>query len=154
MSDTKLVQTSSSSQRKEPNMSDIPEMSSNMIGQIAEGTPVYEADGECVGHVSKHIMEGNNLILHKGLIFPKDLSIPLSAVRSSDSTGVHLGITKDDLKHERYAASPVTEEPASAVETGQGADLIAQGRSVIEQHPHTFTRGVTDIEYPAEAPEV
>jgi hypothetical protein len=143
--DTKLVQTSNS-QRKEQNMIDKPEMSSNMIGQIAEGIPVYEANGERVGHVSKHIMEGNNLILHTGLIFPKDLSIPLSAVRSSDSTGMHLAITKDDLKHERYAASLVTEEPASAVETGQGPDPIVRGRSVMQQHPHTFMRGVTNIE--------
>jgi len=121
-------------------MSNTPEMGANLIGQVAEGTPVYDVNGERVGHVSKQIMEGDNIILHKGLIFPKDLYIPLSIVRRSDSNGVSLSITKDELQHERYTALSPHEERASVLGMEESAGRL-QGADTGERHQHTVTRG-------------
>ncbi len=127
-------------------MSNTPEMGANLTGQVAEGTPVYDSNGEKVGHVSKAIMQGTNLIVHKGLIFPKDRYVPFSVIRSADSHGVYLNITKDDLQHERYTAPSATDEPASTAGAVQDSGVVVQGRGVIEQHPHTVERGVDEIE--------
>ena len=121
-------------------MSDQQAMPPNSIGQqFNEGTPVYDVNGERVGTVSKHNLEGNTLLVSKGIFFHRDLQVPLSAVQRSDARGIYLSVSKDELQHESYAAPSTTTVP------GAGG-LIVQGVDVIESAPDTITKGVDVIE--------
>ena len=125
-------------------MSDQQPLSPNsMSQQFSEGTSVYDVNGEQVGTVSKHDLAGNTLLLNKGAYLHRDIQVPLSSVQRSDANAVYLGVSKDELQHERYTApSAITESNADG--------LISQGTDVIEQTPHTITEGVSVI---VQAPE-
>ncbi len=123
----------------------------NSMGQtFPEGTAVYDLNGEQVGTVSQPSGAANMLILHKGL---GDLQVPFSVVQRSDSHGVYLSVTKDELQHGRYAVPPATTGSAEDGLISQGVDVIeqtpdtvTQGVAVIEQNPNTVTKGVDVIE--------
>ena len=121
-------------------MSDQQAMPPNsMSQQFSEGTPVYDVNGEQMGTVSKHGLVENTLVLYKSKFFHRDIQVPLSKVQRSDSKGIYLSVSKNQLQHERYAAPPVI------AESGAG-ELNSQGVDVIEQTPHTLTKGVGVIE--------
>ncbi len=141
-------------------MSDQPELASTLGQQFIEGTPVYDSNGDQVGQVGKHDSESSHLVLHKGLFFPRDVYIPLGAVRSADANAVYLNMSREELMLDRYASPHAFEQPASATTIDrsrpvqvQGGAVIeeqpgttTQGRAVIEEHPETFTRGTDTIE--------
>lgn len=137
-------------------MSDQQAMPPNSINQqFSEGTPVYDVNGEQVGTVSKYSPLENMLVLQKGTLFQRDIQVPLSAVQRSDARGIYLGVTRDELQHDRYAAPSATSEPVDGGLISQGVDVIEQaphtitkGVDVIEQAPHTYTKGVDTIEQP------
>ena len=139
-------------------MSDQQAMPPNNMGQqFTEGTPVYDLNGEQVGTVSKHGLAGNMLILHKGIFFHRDIQVPLSTVQRSDTNGIYLSVSKDELQHERYAAPLATAESGEGRLIFQGVDviernpdLVSRGVDTIEQTPHTFTKGADTIERNAE----
>jgi len=89
-------------------------MAGNAIQQFMEGTPVYAADGEKVGTVSEHNVQGHYLIVHKGWLFPQDVYIPLDAVTRSDGDGVYLRYTKDTIQDQDWSAAPPVDRMASA----------------------------------------
>jgi len=60
-------------------------------------------------------------------------------VQRSDTHGIYLSVSKDELQHERYAA------PLATSDSGEDR-LISQGVDVIERNPDTFTKGVGVIE--------
>jgi hypothetical protein len=69
---------------------------------------VYDTAGAKVGTLRAYNPQGGYLLVEKGLLFPKDLYIPLAAVQGTDATGaVHLGLRKDDLQDVRYTIPPV-----------------------------------------------
>ena len=121
-------------------MSDQQAMPPNNMGQqFSDGTPVYDVNGEQVGTVSKHSLAENTLSVSKGIFFHRDIQVPLSTVQRSDARGIYLSVSKDELRHERYAA------PSATAESGTGG-LIIQGVDVIERAPDTITKGVDVIE--------
>ncbi|HZC05784.1 MAG TPA: DUF2382 domain-containing protein [Ktedonobacterales bacterium] len=81
--------------------------------QIMEGTPVYDVNGDKVGEVSDRGLQRKALIVHKGLIFTKDLYVPLSAIRGQDADGVYLNLAKDDIKSQNWDQPP-TESTGAA----------------------------------------
>ncbi len=115
-------------------------MPPNSMGkQFTEGTPVYDLNGEQVGTVSKQSQAANMFILHKGTFFHRDIQVPLSAIQRSDTHGIYLSVSKDELQHEHSAVSRAT------TESGEGG-LISRGVDVIERNPDTITKGVDVIE--------
>jgi hypothetical protein len=136
-----------SKRRKEEAMSNTPEMSSSSMSlQFIKGTPVYDSDGDQVGHVSEPAVEGDHLVLRKGRFFPKHVYIPLSAVQSVDANAVYLNMTREELMHERYESPQGPTQPASTTVVDRGHHVHIQGRGVVEEHPDTYQRGVDEIE--------
>lgn len=81
----------------------------NAMGrQFAEGTPVYDVNGAKVGTISDQGVQGDNLVLQKGLIFPHDYYVPLRAVSHSDADGIYLNATKDDVTNQTFDNATVT----------------------------------------------
>lgn len=66
--------------------------------EIQIGAPIYAANGDKVGEVSEQGFQNGMLVMRKGLLFPKDVQIPLSAIRSGGPDGVHLNIAKEQIQ--------------------------------------------------------
>jgi NADPH:quinone reductase-like Zn-dependent oxidoreductase len=58
--------------------------------------------------------------------------VPWSAVRSSGVNGVYLNLTRAELRHDRYAASPEAQEPTRATEMERSPRIIIHGVDAIE----------------------
>ena len=85
--------------------------------QFAEGTAVYDAGGEKIGAVSEHNVQGQYLVLHKGM-FRKDIYVPVSAVQRNDTDGIYLTVYKDDLANDpRYEQPPMGGSSATTNQT-------------------------------------
>jgi len=65
---------------------------------VPAGATVYDVSGEKLGKVSGGIALGDYFRLEKGLLFPHEYYVPKSAIARIDVDGVHLTITKDDVK--------------------------------------------------------
>jgi len=78
------------------------------------GTPVFDVAGERTGTVSEQGVQGNFLVIHRGLL-SRDVDIPLGFIQSNDVYGVYLSITKDEaLNQDWQATSPQSGMAASA----------------------------------------
>lgn len=88
---------------------------------ILEGTPVYDVNGDKVGEVSDRGLQRNALMVHKGLIFPKELYVPLNAIRGRDANGVYLNVAKGDINSQNWDQPP-TETTAT---TGMAANRMS-----------------------------
>jgi len=64
---------------------------------VMEGTAVYDANGDKVGEVSDRGLQQHALIVEKGFFFPRELYVPLSAIRGRAADGIHLNLTKDAI---------------------------------------------------------
>jgi len=73
---------------------------------FAEGTPVFDVNGDKVGSVSENATQGDFFIVRKGLIFTHDLYIPLNAVARSDMDGVYLNVGKDQIERQGWDQPP------------------------------------------------
>ncbi|MGZ3601439.1 MAG: YsnF/AvaK domain-containing protein [Ktedonobacterales bacterium] len=75
----------------------------NTMGQqFGAGTPVYDVNGTKVGTVSEQGVQGDNLVLQKGLFFPHDYFVPLRAITHADADGLYLSVTKDDVTNQTF----------------------------------------------------
>src|SRR5579884_3813105 len=80
--------------------------------QFAEGTPVYDVDGDEVGHVSEHGIQDNCLVLHHGLL-REDVYVPLSVIARNDADGVYLSVDKDDVLNRDWDAMQTEMAPGT-----------------------------------------
>lgn len=97
--------------------------------EILEGTSVYDVNGDKVGEVSDRGLQRNALIIHKGLIFTKELYVPLSAIRRQDADGVYLNVAKGDINSQNWDLPPT--ETTGAAATG-AATTAKTGNTVNE----------------------
>jgi hypothetical protein len=67
------------------------------IPQFAQGAPVYDVNGDKVGTVADVDPQSNDLIIQKGLFFPKDFPAPMSVVARADADGIYLNVSKDEV---------------------------------------------------------
>lgn len=83
--------------------------------QFAAGTLVYDVNGDKVGIVTEQGVQGDNLVLQKGLFFPHDYYVPLRTIMHADADGIYLNVTKDDVTNQSFdnAATGITLESAS-----------------------------------------
>jgi len=82
----------------------------NTSGQIpiTVGTDVFDANGEKVGTVKQYNPQASYMVLEKGMLFKKDLYVPVSAIDRTTTDGIRLSLFKDDLKADRFTAPPAT----------------------------------------------
>ncbi len=83
------------------------------IQRIAEGTTVFDAGGEKIGTVSEHNMPGGYLDVRKGWLFPKDIYVPVTAIRRTDTTGIYLRVGTDELGGQEWETPPLAPSAAS-----------------------------------------
>ncbi len=115
--------------RKDKDMLDNRGMDPNLTGlQFIEGTPVYDINGDKVGEVSEHGVQAGRLVIHKGLFFPKDIYVPLSAMRGADANGVYLNLSKEDINNRDWdnpgaaTTDATTASDIAPANTGRWAD--------------------------------
>lgn len=107
--------------------------------ELTKDVPIYDANGEKLDTISENCLQGSCLVLHEGVIFPRDVYVPLSAVQSSDANGVRLSMTRAELMHERYA----TPNPGSTIIR---ATLVSRGTDVIDRNEPLISKGTDVIE--------
>jgi hypothetical protein len=92
----------------------------NTSGQIpiTVGTDVFDANGEKVGTVRQYNPQESYMVLEKGMLFKKDLYVPVSAIDRTTTDGIRLSLFKDDLKADRFTAPP-----AGTMESQQDWDV-------------------------------
>jgi uncharacterized protein (TIGR02271 family) len=73
---------------------------------FAEGTPVFDVNGDKVGSVAENATQGDYFVVRKGLIFTHDLYIPLNAVARSDMDVVYLNVSKDQIQSQGWDQPP------------------------------------------------
>jgi uncharacterized protein (TIGR02271 family) len=67
--------------------------SSSYADQVSVGDEVYGSDGDKVGNVAE--VQSSYIVVEKGLFFPTDYYIPLSAIGSASGGQVALNVAKD-----------------------------------------------------------
>lgn len=89
------------------------DQNANMYGsdEIVPGTPVYDIDGSKVGEVTRYDMQGGYLDIKKGLIFTRDVYIPLSAIGQRTTDGIYLNMPKDELRNQNWDTPPSETQP-------------------------------------------
>ncbi len=76
--------------------------------QFHRGAPVYDVVGAMVGRRHVYDPEGGYITVRHGVLFHRDASIPLDAIRITDLQGnVHLHLFKDDLVDHRGDDPPI-----------------------------------------------
>lgn len=72
---------------------------------IALGDIVVTADDETVGTVLR--IEGSNLLVEKGFVFPEDFYVPMSAITDygADDAKIHINMTKDEVMNSGWDKS-------------------------------------------------
>ncbi len=112
---------------------------------VLEGTPVYDVNGDKVGEVSERGMQGNALVVKKGVFFPKDLYIPLSAIRGRDADGLYLSVAKDEINTRNWDTPPT--EGLTTANTVNTAATAATANTVA-------TSGASDVAIPIREEEL
>ena len=101
-------------------------------GQDLRGADVYGADGDKVGTVSA--VYPGYIVVEKGLFFPTDYYIPMSAIASYDTDRVYLNVSKDAALGHGWDTRPVDLETATVrtttatTDTFTGSDRFAAER--------------------------
>lgn len=80
--------------------------------QITEGTPVLDANGDKVGEVATDGVQSTALIVKKGLLFTKEVYVPLSLISGTDADGVHLTLQKSEISHQNWEMPPAQDPQA------------------------------------------
>jgi uncharacterized protein (TIGR02271 family) len=91
-------------------------------GQDLRGADVYGADGDKVGKVSA--VYPGYIVVEKGLFFPTDYYIPMSAIASYDTNRVYLSVSKDAALGRGWDTRPVDLETATVGTIGASTDTF------------------------------
>lgn len=75
--------------------------------RISDGTTVYDMNGDKLGTVSGASASADYFTLQKGMLFPHDYYVPMSAVLRIDPDGVYLNVAKDDIKNRGWENRPL-----------------------------------------------
>jgi len=94
-------------------------------GQDVMGAEVFGADGDKLGTVS--VVYPGYIVVEKGLVFPTDYYIPMSAVASYDTDRVYLSVSKDAALGRGWDTRPVDLETATVGATTAATDSYTDG---------------------------
>jgi hypothetical protein len=64
---------------------------------IQANTPIFDVNGERIGTVAQEWIQGDHLVMAKGLIFVREVNIPLADIGHAGPDGVYLKVSKDRL---------------------------------------------------------
>src|ERR1051326_2660450 len=115
---------------------------------IPEGANVYDVNGEKVGSVSGFNAQGGYLTIQKGWLLTHDIYVPSNTIGRVVSTQVHLNLSKDDLKDQRW-----TTPPSDRLETREAGMGSTEAYPAPEQGRVEPERGRMDLEQGRVEPE-
>jgi hypothetical protein len=102
--------------------------------QFIEGTPVLDAAGERIGTFTERVAQetgGEYLIVRHGRVFSKEMLIPRAAVARFDGEGIHLNLTKEEMREQPDAVQPgVQVAPEEAILPPNPPDSASMGDRV------------------------
>src|SRR5262249_4526230 len=75
--------------------------------RITDDMTVYDVSGEKIGKASGATASADYFTLEKGLLFPRDYYVPMSAVSRIDPDGVYLNVAKTDVKNRGWENPPL-----------------------------------------------
>jgi Uncharacterized protein conserved in bacteria (DUF2171) len=77
------------------------------------GTLVFGSDGEEIGEVTE--VQPGYMKLKKGILFRKELYIPLTAITGTalGGDGVTINLTKEEIENGDWSSPPVTDDEAT-----------------------------------------
>jgi uncharacterized protein (TIGR02271 family) len=108
------------------------------IQRIQPGWSVYGSDGAKIGEISD--LGPNYVLVSKGLLFPKDIYIPSSAITAIRADYIELNVSKDQIDSLSWDRPPMEEAAygtttATTTETSQRADYTAPRTGTSEVEP-------------------
>jgi hypothetical protein len=92
----------------------------NNWGQIRSGTTVFDQTGAKIGTVDVVDQQSKYLVVCKGLIFHKDVYVPMATIESVAEDGVFLSVTKQTLDDDRFSVPPASLADDSGLRNGSG----------------------------------
>ena len=108
---------------------------------IQTGWDVYASDGEHIGTVDE--VGDDYVLVQKGLIFPRDLYIPITSITRTEDNSLWLDVAKSDVDTRDWNEPPVMgrdthriqvhEEELDAQKTARKAGEVEVRKNVIEQ---------------------
>ncbi|HEY7126555.1 MAG TPA: YsnF/AvaK domain-containing protein [Ktedonobacterales bacterium] len=122
---------------------------------IPEKASVFDVNGEKVGSVSGFNAQGEYLTVQKGWLLTHDIYVPSTAIGRVVAAQVHLNLSKDDLKDQRWATPPSGRQESRAADmrfTGaspapeQGSMEPLSGQMELEQGRVEPVSGQTELE--------
>ena len=96
--------------------------------QLREGMNVVGSDGDKVGEVDR--LEGDFVVVKKGMFFPTDYYIPTSAFTTADADQAYLNVTKDVALDQGWDVAP-TERTTGYGATVSTDDVTRSGANTV-----------------------
>jgi len=96
--------------------------------QLREGMDVVGSDGDKVGEVDR--IEGDSVVVKKGMFFPKDYYIPTSAFTNADQDRAYLNVTKEVALDQGWDVAP-TERTTGYDTTVSTDDVTRSGANAV-----------------------
>lgn len=85
----------------------------NRFAQAVPGAEVYGADGAKVGNIAE--VYPAYIVVEKGIFFPTDYFIPLTAIAREEAGRVYLNVTKDQALHSGWDVRPTNLQAAAEI---------------------------------------
>jgi uncharacterized protein (TIGR02271 family) len=97
---------------------------------IEIGWNVYDRDGEKIGSISE--VGPNYLLVQKGMIFVRDIYVPMTAVTNTNPAeeAIQISVGKDEIDDQGWDAPPVWVAPPSTASAGQDDDGLPEDLSI------------------------
>ncbi|HEV8191617.1 MAG TPA: hypothetical protein VGP82_09045 [Ktedonobacterales bacterium] len=73
---------------------------------IQANTPIFDVNGERIGTVAQEGVQGDHLVMAKGLIFVHEVDIPLEDIGHAGPDGVYLKVSKEQLERQNQGHGP------------------------------------------------
>jgi uncharacterized protein (TIGR02271 family) len=121
------------------------------LRQDQRGVGVFGADGDKVGTVSA--VHPGYIVVEKGLFFPTDFYIPMSAVASYDTDRVYLNVSKDAALGRGWDVRPVDLETATVGATTATTDTFTKSDRLASESRDEIRIPVMEEELTATARE-
>lgn len=114
--------------------------------QSWDGAAVFDAAGEKVGIVAAHDRHADFVIVEKGWLFPKNCAVPRSAIARTDSTGVYLTLSKDDLLYQvKDDLTSLNWDPPDTVDAVSGSVTPGPSEHVVDRIPLSGAGQTADL---------
>lgn len=114
--------------------------------QSREGAAVFDAAGDKVGTVAAHNHHADFVIVEKGWLFPKNCAVPRSAIARTNSTGVYLTLSKDELLYQvKDDLTSLNWDPPDTVDAMSGRGTPHAREHVVDRIPLSGAEQTADL---------